>query len=210
MAEVEPSATFPFDDAEQQRHAAGLGMWTFLVTEVMFFGGLLTGYAVYRLLYHEAFADGSHHLYMWVAAANTAVLLLSSTSMVLAVEAAKALQRRAVTLWLLITVGLGSTFLALKVVEFWLDWRDRVVPGEAFDAAKFADPGRAELFFVFYFVMTGLHFVHVTAGVAVNGGLLLLARRGRARPNAVEMAGLYWHFVDVVWIFLFPLLYLIR
>jgi cytochrome c oxidase subunit 3 len=209
MAEVSPA--MQFEDLDQQREAAGLGMWTFLVTEVMFFGGLFVGYTVYRMAYPDAFREASHHLYMWIGAINTAVLLASSLTMALAVHAAATGRRRRLVGFLAATTALGVLFLVFKGVEYALDWHDRLIPGPAFDAAKFASPARAELFYTFYFIMTGLHAVHVTIGVGVLAMLTILARLGRFTPqnyNTVEMSGLYWHFVDIVWIFLFPLLYL--
>lgn len=209
----DPGVAHQFDDAEQQREAATLGMWTFLVTEVLLFGGLFTGYTVYRLQYPRAFAEASRHLYMWIGTANTAVLLLSSFAMALAVRAAAERSRRATAALLGLTIALGATFLGLKGLEYGLDIREGLVPGAAFHAEGFSDPAHAQLFLVFYWAMTGLHAAHMTAGIGVLGVLLVLVLRGRlpaTGSNTVEMAGLYWHFVDVVWLFLFPLLYLVR
>jgi cytochrome c oxidase subunit III len=203
---------FQFDDLPQQREAAGLGMWTFLITEVLFFGGLFTGYTVYRITYPRAFAAASNHLFMWIGAVNTAVLLISSLTMALAVHAAEHRRRRALVGFIVATIALGCLFLSFKGVEYTLDIREHLVPGSHFAASAFADPRHAQLFYVFYFFMTGLHAIHVTAGLGVLVVLAVLAARGRftqGNPNAVEMVGLYWHFVDIVWIFLLPLLYLI-
>lgn len=213
MGMREAEAAFQFDDLDQQRETAGLGMWTFLVTEVMFFGGLFGAYIIYRMAYPEAFAAASHHLYMWIGAINTGILLGSSLTMAMAVHAAAHAHRRQLVGYLAGTAGLGAVFLVLKGVEYALDIHDRIVPGVNFHAEAFAAfPDRAEMFFVIYFIMTGLHALHVTIGVGVIVVLALMAKRGwfsARNHNAVEMTGLYWHFVDIVWIFLFPLLYLI-
>ncbi len=209
MADGPREATaMQFDDAAQQRHAAALGMWTFLVTELMLFGGLFTGYAAYRLQYPEAFAEASRHLYLWIAVANTAVLLVSSFTMATGVQAARSGSRSSGR-WFGATALLGCAFLAAKAVEYLLDARDGIVPGPGFAVSGFADPVHAQLFLVFYFVMTGLHALHVAAGVGVVGVVAWRLRRGEATANQAEMTGLYWHFVDIVWIFLLPLLYLV-
>ncbi len=201
-----------FDDAEQQRRAAGLGMWVFLTTEVLFFGGLFTAYSVYRMIYAEAFHEASHHLYMWIGAINTGVLLGSSLTMALAVHSTQHGTHRGAAGWLAATIGLALLFLAIKAVEYYLDWHDRIVPGPNFRAEWEHPLGHVQLFFVLYFVMTGFHALHMIAGVGVLAAWMIgLRRRGTTAgfENAVEMTGLYWHFVDIVWIFLFPLLYLI-
>jgi cytochrome c oxidase subunit III len=211
-----PSVAMQFDDAAQQRHAVLLGMWTFLVTELLLFGAIFTGYTVYRISYPHAFAEGSRHLLESLGAANTAVLLTSSLTMALAVRAAEHRDRRGLQRWLLATIVLGLVFLGVKAVEYTTEFREHLFPGRGFDRADFADPAHAQLFFVFYFTMTGLHAVHMLAGLGVLGTFSLLAGRGRftdearGNPDAIETVGLYWHFVDVVWIFLFPLLYLIK
>jgi cytochrome c oxidase subunit 3 len=204
-----------FDDRAQQTAAARFGMWIFLATEVLFFGGMILAYTVYRVGHAAAFADASQHLYMWIAAANTAILLLSSTAMVLAVRAAEGGFRGRAVLMLCATAALAVCFLLAKAGEYTLDVRDGIFPGPAFHAAPFEDPGTAQLFFYLYFVMTAVHALHVFIGVVVILVLAFRLRRvpgGSAAPlaNTVEMTGLYWHFVDMVWIFLFPLLYLIR
>lgn len=202
-----------FDDADQQHTAASLGMWTFLITEVMFFGGLFTAYAVYRVLHPAAFAAGSRHLYMWIGAANTAVLLISSLTMALAVAACGLGDRKLTRRFLLITALLGLTFLGLKSVEYYLDYREGLVPGANFRTDWTVDPGSTAMFFILYFIMTAIHALHMTIGVVVVGVVSVGVSRSEhpaERSNAVEMVGLYWHFVDIVWIFLFPLLYLIR
>ena len=199
-----------FDDAPQQRAAATLGMWIFLATEVMFFGVLFFAYAIDRIHAPEAFAAASRHTNIVIGTANTAILLTSSFFMALAVRTAARGVTKATTALLLVTAGLGIVFAALKLTEYAIDYRDHLVPLVNFTFDPRYLPG-AHVFFGLYFATTGLHLVHLTVGVVV---LLVLARQvWRARPNAladhVEVAGLYWHFVDVVWIFLYPCLYLI-
>lgn len=199
-----------FDDLEQQREAAKLGMWVFLATEVLFFGALFLAYTVYRYLYPEAFAAASRHTEILLGGANTAVLLFSSTLMALAVRAAQLGQRRNL-IWLLIgTALLGLFFLGIKAVEYHKDFDAHLVPGAGF-AWQESNPAAAELFFWLYFAMTGLHAIHVTVGVVLLLVLAWLAGRRRFENGnylPIEIVGLYWHFVDIVWVFLFPLLYL--
>lgn len=202
-----------FDDADQQHEAVTLGMWAFLVTEVLFFGGLFTAYAIYRHLYPAAFAEASEHLYLSLGATNMTVLLISSLTMALAVHAAWRSDSRQIARYLLITVGLAIVFLLVKTVEYYLDFHDHIVPGASFRSEWSADANRAQLFFVLYFVMTGLHALHVVIGVGLLSAMLVICRRSdrvERHANAVEMIGLYWHFVDCVWIVLFPLLYIVR
>jgi cytochrome c oxidase subunit 3 len=200
-----------FDDVEQQRSAAQLGMWIFIATEVLFFGGLFLSYTVYRFTYGQVFVETSRKLDVVLGGSNTAVLLISSVVMAFAVRAAKLDQRRMLT-WLLIgTALLGCVFMSIKGIEYYNDYLDHLVPGRRFEWHG-ADPGNAELFFWIYFAMTGLHAIHVTVGIGIMLVLALLARLGkfsRGNHNTVEIAGLYWHFVDIVWVFLFPLLYLV-
>jgi cytochrome c oxidase subunit 3 len=200
-----------FDDAEQQFEAASLGMWIFLLTEVMFFGALLAAYAIYFVTYVDAFEDASNHLSLWLGAANTVILLTSSLTMVRAVHAAQTGTAKEQVRWLLRTLGLGSAFLVVKAFEYGSKFEEGLVPGVGF---IYHGPGAAqhELFLSFYFALTGLHALHMIIGIGVLLVLVLMARRGRfsaAYFTPVEMSGLYWHFVDVVWIFLFPMLYLL-
>lgn len=199
-----------FDDIEQQHEAAKLGMWIFLATEVLFFGGLFLSYTVYRYLNPETFAAASRHTEVVLGGINTAILLFSSTLMALAVRAAQLRQRRPL-IWLLLATALfGILFMGVKAFEYYKDYTEHVVPGVNFVWHE-ANPGGAEMFFWLYYAMTGLHAIHVTIGIAVMLVLALLARRGRFTNGnymAIEVAGLYWHFVDIVWVFLFPLLYL--
>jgi len=205
-----------FDTLEQQHDAHLLGMWTFLVTEVMIFGAVLTGYAVYRASYPEAFAAGSAHLKVGLGAGNTLVLIGSSLAMAFAVHSAQTGQRRAASGFLVLTMVLGTAFLMVKAVEYHIDYEEHLIPGLAFDEAhwleKGINPRHAALFYVFYFVLTGLHAFHMIIGLGLLAYFAVRTRRGDClgeKSTGVELAGLYWHFVDIVWIFLFPLLYLV-
>lgn len=207
---VSPILAEQFDDIEQQRETAKLGMWVFLATEVLFFGGLFLSYTVYRYLNPEGFAAASRHTEVILGGANTAVLLFSSTLMALAVRAAKLARRGQLVKLLLATALFGIGFIGIKAVEYYKDITDHLVPGVNFQWHE-PNRGTAELFWWLYWAMTGLHAIHVTVGVCLMLVLAVLARRGRfdgGNYMAVDNAGLYWHFVDIVWVFLFPLLYL--
>jgi cytochrome c oxidase subunit 3 len=200
-----------FDDLAQQLDASTFGMWVFLITEIMFFGGLFAGYAVYRSAYPEAFAEGSLHLDIVLGGFNTVVLIASSLTMALAVRAAQLGDNRRVFRFLLLTLLLGSTFLAVKVFEYHHKWVEHLVPGPSF---RFDGPHaqQVQMMFCFYFAMTGMHALHMVVGAGLLIYFLFQARANRYSPDyygPVEVMGLYWHFVDIVWIFLFPLLYLI-
>ena len=201
-----------FDDREQQHEAASFGMWVFLATEVMFFGGLFASYTIFRNLHYSAFALGSHHLAVRFGAVNTAVLICSSLTMALAVHAAHTGKRKALLFFLAATLALGLTFLGIKWFFEWTpDYREGWAPGLNWTVPGPQSP-HIELFMFFYFMMTGVHALHMVVGAGMLTVLIILAARGHfppEHPNAVEMAGLYWHFVDIIWIFLFPLLYLI-
>jgi cytochrome c oxidase subunit 3 len=214
-----------FADLEQQKEAATLGMWVFLVTEVLFFGGMFGTYAVYRHLYYEPFSAGSHHLSWKIGFFNTAVLIASSFTMAMAVHSAAAGRRSRIVVYLASTILLGGVFLGVKYFEYGEKvvpclgdgpYTGCFVPGERFDAASLrleGEAGRqAQIYFSLYFGMTGLHASHMIVGIPILAIIAAMARRGRFSPEwhtPVEMVGLYWHFVDIVWIFLFPLLYLI-
>ena len=201
-----------FDDAEQQRESATIGMWVFLATEVMFFGGMFLGYAVYRSSYPMAFGEASRRLDIVLGALNTAILLTSSLTMAMAVHAAHQGKRRQLVGFLIGTIVLGSAFLGIKFYEYFQKFEEHLVPGRGF-ALEGADPRHSQLFFSFYFAMTGMHAVHMIIGIGMMGVLIVFALRGKYSEryyNPVEMAGLYWHFVDIVWVFLFPLLYLVE
>ena len=202
-----------FDTLAQQREASTLGMWVFIATELMIFGGLFFGYFVYRALYPDTFAEASKHLHLILATVNTAVLLTSSFTIALAVHAAEHRSRSLVRTFLLATAALGAVFLAIKGYEYYKEFAENLAPlfGQPFDWPG-SEPGVAELFFNLYFVMTGLHALHLVAGITLVLWLVVYNRR-RDDPAAVdrrvENVGLYWHFVDVVWVFLYPTLYLI-
>ena len=221
MPEVQAAVAHQFEDFEQQHEADSLGMWVFLATEIMFFGGLFAAYAIYRSLYLSAFEAGSRVLDVRLGATNTAVLIGSSLTMALAVWAAQTNKRKILVACLLSTMLLGLVFLGIKFVEYSQKWEDRLVPGlnfapqgellQHFQQHHAALP-EVELYFCFYFFMTGMHALHMIIGLGIMTVLVLEARKGRfsgMHYAPVEISGLYWHFVDIVWIFLFPLLYLI-
>jgi len=200
-----------FDDLEQQAEASSLGMWVFLTTEVMFFGALFLGYAIYRGWYSHAFAVSSRHLDIVLGAVNTGVLLLSSLTMVLAVHAIQLGVRRSAVIFLVLTIALGATFLGIKGVEYHHKYEEHLIPGPDFHVEG-ADNRHSQIFFSFYFVMTGMHALHMVIGIGLLTIMILLTVRGRVSSinfSPLENSGLYWHFVDIVWVFLFPLLYLI-
>lgn len=212
MASQHPALAHQFDTLGQQHEARTLGMWMFLASELMFFGGVFLGYVYARLHYPLAFAEGSDKLDVWLGAANTVLLLTSSLTMALAVHAAQAGVRRQLVLFLGLTLALGAAFLGIKFVEYAQEYHEGLVPGQAFSYPDAAIARQVELFFWLYFAMTGLHALHMIIGMAIMVILLVLAWRGRfdaGEYSGIEVMGLYWHFVDIVWIFLFPLLYLI-
>ncbi len=205
-----------FDDAEQQFDTARLGMWLFLATEVMFFGGMFMGYIAYRFLYPDAFAEGSSHLHVTLGAVNTTVLLLSSLTVALAVRSAQLNNSKAIVRLLVATIVLGLVFLGIKAVEYSEKFAANHVPGPNFSLGEThipdVNPRNVELFYSFYFTMTGFHAIHMIIGVGLVGVVAWQASKDRFSSeyyNPVEITGLYWHFVDIVWVFLFPLLYLI-
>ena len=204
-----------FDDLDQQRESAILGMWTFLATEVLFFGALFLALAVYRFIYPTEFHAGSHHLKWWLGAINTAVLLTSSLTVALAVHYAHENDRGHLIRCLIWTIVLGAAFLMIKAYEYIAEYNEQLIPMVNFKhpGPPEADPRKLQLFFFLYFCMTGLHATHMVIGLGLFAWLVVRARRGEFDSHfytPVENIGLYWHFVDVVWIFLFPLLYLIR
>ncbi|MFQ5527150.1 MAG: cytochrome c oxidase subunit 3 family protein [Thermoanaerobaculia bacterium] len=203
-----------WDSHEQQQEASFFGMWVFLITEVMFFGGLFTAYVVYRTAHQDAFALASNELSIGWGAFNTAVLIGSSLTMALAVWAASGARRKATVGFVIGTIVLGAVFLGVKAIEYSHKFHEHLVPGPGFDASHFPAEmaSSAHMFFNLYFLMTGLHALHMIVGIGLLIWLAVLAGRGRFTPenhNLVEGVGLYWHFVDIVWIFLFPLLYLL-
>ena len=200
-----------FDDVAQQKEAVTLGMWTFIVTEVMFFGGLFLGYALYRVQNPMAFAAGSHHLDIALGGFNTVVLILSSLTMAMAVHSVQLGKRGKLILYLVLTLSLGSVFLGVKAIEYTHKFHEHLVPGAYFMPHGPEVPG-LELYFCYYFLMTGMHAIHMiigAVGLVILIGMSLAGRFSEEYNSPIELFGLYWHFVDIVWIFLFPLLYLI-
>ncbi|HEX3446384.1 MAG TPA: cytochrome c oxidase subunit 3 family protein [Chthoniobacterales bacterium] len=200
-----------FEDIAQQRAAATLGMWIFLATEVMFFGGLFLAFAVARFLHADAFNQGAKQLDVLAGSINTAILLTSSFTTALAVAALKQGKKKCVIALLLISVVLGSLFLTIKGYEYHEKWTAGLFPGANFTADG---PIRAqlELFFLFYFILTGLHGIHLLVALGIALAMLWFLIAGRitqTRYTPIETSALYWHFVDIVWVFVFPILYLI-
>jgi cytochrome c oxidase subunit 3 len=196
---------------EQQQESVTLGMWLFLVTEIMFFGGLFMAYLLYRIWYPDAWAEGSLELDIRLGALNTAVLIGSSLTMALGVRAAQTGFPRATVNWLLATITLGLVFLVVKAFEYAHKFEMHHVPGPDF---VFEGPHarQVEIFLSLYFALTGLHALHMIIGVGLMSVIAWMAYMRRFSSDwyaPVEMSGLYWHFVDIVWIFLFPLLYLV-
>jgi cytochrome c oxidase subunit 3 len=207
-----PKLQHHFDDMPQQLEASTLGMWVFLVTEIMFFGGLFTAYLVYRWSDPMAFQEASAHLNVFWGAVNTIVLIVSSLTMAMAVRSAQvSAPPKTQVSWLLATMFFGTVFLGVKVVEYADKFSHHLVPGPYFQWTG-QHPAGAEIFYSLYFCMTGLHAVHMIVGLGIMTVIALMAWRGKFDSEyytPVEVSGLYWHFVDIVWIFLFPLLYLI-
>jgi cytochrome c oxidase subunit III len=200
-----------FADLDQQRESATLGMWVFLVTEIMFFGGLFAAYLVYRTAHYNAWVIGSEHMDFWFGTINTVILLCSSLLVALAVHAVQVGHNKTCGLYLWIASAMGVAFLVLKGFEYHSHIVEGAVPGALWKLAV-PDPQAVQMFFYIYFVMTGLHALHVTIGIILLAVIGWYAAQGAYSPayhNPVHVSGLYWHFVDVVWIFLYPLLYLI-
>jgi cytochrome c oxidase subunit III len=202
-----------FEDLQQQQESSSLGMWVFLATEVMFFGGLFAAYTIYRNMYLPGFEEGSHLLNVTIGAINTGILIGSSLTMALGVRAAQMGKRNALIGFIFLTILLGLAFIAIKLSLEWRhDYIEGLAPGLNFTHAGLAHPKSVELFFFFYFTMTGIHALHMVVGIVILAVLAYFAWKGNYGPdrfNMIEGIGLYWHFVDIIWIFLFPLLYLI-
>ncbi|HEY7403795.1 MAG TPA: cytochrome c oxidase subunit 3 family protein [Candidatus Angelobacter sp.] len=242
--EHHPALAHQFDSMEQQQDASTFGMWVFLLTEIMMFGGLFTAYLIYRIKYYPAFVAGSTSISVSWGFANTLVLIGSSFTMAMAVWAAQTGRRRGQVWFLIGTMILGSAFLGVKAKEYYDKWDECHIPGHIIgkgfntwggcsaenpklgniaDEIREKTPSepetsavqtakQTEIFFSFYFAMTGLHAFHMIIGLGLLTWLLLRANRGEFTGQyftPMELGGLYWHFVDIVWIFLFPLLYLI-
>ena len=217
-----PMLQHHFDNMEQQKEASSLGMWIFLITEIMFFGGMFAAYLVYRHLYYDAFLWGSSSLDIKWGATNTVVLIVSSLTMALAVHAAQLGMRKMLMFFLVLTLVLGFVFLGIKGIEYKAKYDEHHIPshGFNFEPVKLAngkmhnvDQANAQLFFSLYFALTGMHAMHMIIGAGLLSTLLYMAWKGKFSATyytPVENIGLYWHFVDIVWIFLFPLLYLIN
>ena len=203
---------YPFEEATHQRESALFGMWIFLATEVLFFGGMFTAYAVYRYNHTQAFAEAGRHQEWYLGCLNTLVLLTSGFTMALAVDCA----RKGYRTWLLRLFAmswiLGAAFLAIEGYEYHSKFVEHLVPGSGFHFVG-SDPGSSELFFCLYFTMTGMHMFHMFVGLALIFGFGAWTRfspRALSHPNCFEVLGLYWAFVDIVWLFLYPLFYLVN
>lgn len=210
MSVTDTTLAEQFDDPLQQREAATIGMWTFLATEVLFFGAMFLAYIIYRHTYPEAFAQASQHTLIVFGTINTAVLLTSSLTVALALQAIAQNRPGLGFVLLSITVLLGLTFLTLKGFEYHGDLKEQLWPGRHFKPGM---PPEAQIFWFLYWLMTGVHALHVTIGIGLLATMAWLTRRGRfsaAYHTPVEITGLYWHFVDVIWIFLYPMLYLVH
>jgi cytochrome c oxidase subunit 3 len=207
-----PKLQHHFETMQQQKEASTLGMWLFLLTEVLFFGGLFFAYLLYRMWYFEAFAEASRTIQILPGLINTAVLIGSSLTMALGVRAAQTSQRSATVRWLIATIFLGLVFLGIKVYEYADKFEHHHVPGANF-ISESPWAAQEQIFFSLYFTMTGLHALHMIVGVVMMSVITWMAHKGKFDSTyytPVEMAGLYWHFVDLVWIYLFPLLYLVE
>ena len=212
----DPLVHHQFNDAAQQKEAATLGMWAFLITEILFFGGLIMAYALFRNLYPMAWVAGGQELDYLLGGANTAILIISSLTMALGVHYAQLGDRKKIVFYLVLTLIFGSAFLGVKVIEYGDKFEHHLIPG-AFEYhgvyAGQVNPKNIELYFFMYFAMTGVHAAHMVVGAGLLVVWLIPAAYKGAYSadyySPVEMFGLYWHFVDIVWIFLYPLLYLI-
>jgi cytochrome c oxidase subunit 3 len=223
-----PQHRHHFETEEQQREAGSFGMWLFLLTEIMFFGGMFFAYLLLRNWYYDAFVAASNQLSIPLGGTNTAILITSGFCMAIAVWAAEVRKKNVLVLFLILTSLFGLAFIGIKGVEWHEEWVRHHVPGASYDVSQFVNPSafglnekplspdmaqKTELFFFLYFAMTGMHAVHMIIGLGLLVWLLLRARRGEFSAGYVapiENFGLYWHFVDIVWLYLFPLLYLIN
>ena len=205
---ADEALTFQYAEPAQQREAVTLGMWAFLATEALFFGALVAAYFNYRIWFGEEFIAAARMTKVAFGTVNTGVLLTSSACMAMAVNTYEGGSRRAPVLWLSATALLGLAFIGIKSVEYWLEYQEHLVPALNFDLQRHG--GVAEIFFIFYFCATGLHALHLLIGISLVTWLAWWIGTGRIDPasSTTRLIGLYWHFVDIVWIFLFPLIYL--
>ncbi len=214
MGPPEPIVSHHYRTREQQDETALIGMWLFLAQEIMFFGGLFVAYAVYRYKHPISWFEGSDHLNWGIGTANTLVLLTSSLTMAMCVYSTQVGKWRQQVAYLAATISLGVVFLVVKYFEYGAKYADGLVPGINWDPAPgaFTDPSRVQLFYVMYFIMTGMHALHMLVGFGIGSVFLYLCLKKEYGPNKylpIEFFGFYWHFVDIVWVFLFPMLYLI-
>ncbi len=209
-----PFLQHQFEDLGQQHEASILGMWVFLTTEILFFGGVLCAYWIYRVIYPDAWAIGASQQKALWGGINTIVLIISSLTMALGVRNAQIGRRRALVMMLILTLFFGSIFLVVKGIEYTAHWHEGLFPGAHFTWHEHPELAqKVQLFMVFYWGLTGLHALHMVIGVGLLLWIISRAVRGHFGPDfyaPVEVMGLYWHFVDIVWIFLFPFLYLIH
>jgi cytochrome c oxidase subunit III len=212
LALAEPSTLLlreQYSTPVQQRETATFGMWIFIMTEVMLFGGLFLAFTIYRMYYPQAFIVGSADMNIVLGSINTAVLISSSLTMALAVYAAETGNRRQLSIFLVATMILGLAFLGIKFTEYYLHYQDHRAPGFSF-SFNGPESGHVEMFFVLYFLMTGLHAVHMFVGEGLLTTMLIRNSAGSFSADyhtPVEIVGLYWHFVDVIWVFLFAIFY---
>jgi cytochrome c oxidase subunit III len=195
---------------EQQRETVTIGMWIFLATEVMFFGGLFAAFSVYRMYYTRGFNEGSADMNILLGSINTAVLITSSLTMALAIRSAALGKNTWAYLLLLATAFIGLVFLGIKFTEYYQHYQMHKAPGVWFESNS-PDAGAVQLFYIFYFAMTGLHAVHMTIGIGLVGLFALRTAAGSFNSEyhtPLEALGLYWHFVDIVWVFLFAIFYI--
>lgn len=216
MSAITPATAVPpaeeqFDDAAQQREAATLGMWAFLATEVLFFGVLFAGYTVCRVMYPDAFVAASRRTDMLLGTIETAVLLTSSCAVALALRDLQLGGRRIAFWLLLLTAALGVSFLVMHGFEYYAEYREGLIPSVRYtQLGPYAT--HMQLFFCLYYLITGFHSLHVAIGVGVLLAMAVRTWRGaftRVYSTPVEMTALYWHLVDIVWIFVYPLIYLL-
>ena len=208
---TKPHLAHHFETIEKQDYAVRLGMWLFLGTEVLLFAGLFLGYTVYRHFYYEAFHEASRHLDLWAGTTNTVVLITSSLTVALAYHAIKQNKKKQCAALLIFTILCAFAFLVIKAIEYHHKFQEGALPGAFYHYAEVTAPG-ANLYYTIYFLSTGLHAFHVIVGMSILIWILARVLKGEFSATnyvPVELGGLYWHLVDLVWIFLFPLLYLI-